>query len=74
MMVASLLEGLNGAQETLTSQAFGANDLQLCGVYYNRGVFIQIAFFIPMALFQTFFAEKLFLAMGQDEDVSAITA
>ena len=64
IMVVSLLIGLSSAQETLTSQAFGANDLHLCGVYLNRGFFIIMAFFIPLAVIPSMFAEKIFMAMG----------
>ena len=64
ILVKSLLVGLNAAQETLTSQAFGANDYKLCGVYLNRGILILIAFFIPLAVVPSVFAEKLFLAMS----------
>jgi len=31
IMVFSIMLGLNSAQETLTSQAFGAKNLRLCG-------------------------------------------
>ena len=40
LMVFSLMVGLNAAIETLTSQAFGAGDLRLCGIYLNRGILI----------------------------------
>ena len=64
LMVLSLMIGLNAAQETLTSQAFGAANLSLCGVYLNRGWFILAAFFIPLALIPACFAEKIFDAVG----------
>ena len=40
IMVFSLTVGIDAAQETLTSQAFGSNNLRLCGIYLNRGIFI----------------------------------
>ena len=40
VMILSLLIGLNAAQDTLTSQAFGAKNFKLCGTYLNRGSFI----------------------------------
>ena len=64
IMVQSILIGLNGAQETLTSQAFGAGNLQLCGVYLNRGQFILVTFFIPIALLPVVFGEEILLAIG----------
>ena len=57
LMVQSLLTGLNSAQETLTSQAFGNGNLRLCGVNLNRGRFILIAFFIPLAIVPCIFGE-----------------
>ena len=56
--------GINSAQETLTSQAFGSLDYQLCGVYLNRGAFILVAFFIPLAVLPSIFAEHIFLSIG----------
>ena len=74
IMVQSVMIGLNSAQETLTSQAFGAGNLQLCGIYLNRGHFIITAFFIPLAILPSFFARRLFLAIGQDPEVATMTA
>ena len=74
IMVLWFLIGMNSAQETLTSQAFGANDFQLVGVYLNRGFLILIAFFIPLAIIPGIFAERIFLGLGQDEEVSHIAA
>ena len=64
IMVLSVLIGLNGAQETLTSQAFGAGNLQLCGIYLNRGRFILFAFVLPIALIPMVFGEQILLAIG----------
>ena len=72
VMILSLLVGLNCAQETLTSQAFGAGNLRLCGVYLNRGCFILIVFFVVFAIMPAFFAEKILVAIGQDPQVSAL--
>ena len=36
----SVIIGLNSAQETLTSQAYGSGNVQLCGLYLNRGMVI----------------------------------
>ena len=68
------LMGINSAQETLTSQAFGAGDLRLCGIYLNRGHFILIVAFIPMAVGSILFAEDILLVMGQVADVSRLAA
>ena len=72
LMILSLMIGLNSAQETLTSQAFGYGNIRLCGVYLNRGRFILIAFFIPVAILIGFFGQQLLLALGQDPEVSRL--
>ena len=74
MMVLSIMIGLNGAQETLTSQAFGAQNYHLCGLYLNRGRLILTVFFIPCALVTMIFGEVIFRAMGQDAEVSRLAA
>ena len=73
VMILSLLIGLNAAQETLTSQAFGNGNLRLCGVYLNRGRLILVVFFIPLALVPAIFAEDILLSIGQDAEVSRLT-
>lgn len=64
VMISSLMIGLNAAQETLTSQAFGAKNLQLCGLYLNRGMLILICFYVPISLVPYIFGEKIFIAIG----------
>ena len=46
----SVLAGINLAQETLTSQAFGAGELGRCGILLNRGRMILLVMFIPIAM------------------------
>ena len=50
----TILEGMNGAVETLVSQAYGNGQLRLCGVHLNRGRLILTAIFIPLATILTF--------------------
>lgn len=50
VLCVSVLNGMNGAQDTLVSQAFGLNDLQLCGRYLNRGRAILLVAFCPIML------------------------
>ena len=66
IMISGFLIGLNTAQETLTSQAFGAGNIHLCGVYLNRGRYILILFFLLLATIPAFFSEDILLALGQD--------
>ena len=61
--------GLNGAIETLATQAFGAGDLYMCGVVLNRGRVVGTAFFLPMLLF-LLYTEELLLLTGQHREVS----
>ena len=70
ILVSSILVGLNAAQETLTSQAFGADNLRLCGIYLNRGSAILTVIFIPLALTTSILGEQIFVAIGQDPQVS----
>ena len=49
------LFGINSSLDTLVSQAAGAKDLQMCGVYLNRGRFasyriVMTVLFIPIAV------------------------
>ena len=64
IMMLAIMIGLNMAQETLTSQAYGANDLRLCGLYLNRGSLILLTFFIPLATLPSIFAEDIFIKLG----------
>lgn len=58
----------------LTSQAFGAGNKRLCGIYLNRGMFVLLVFFICIALIPTLFAESIFNAIGINPEVSAMCA
>ena len=73
VMVHLLLIGLNAAQETLTSQAFGAKNLQLTGIYLNRGRVIVTLFYALFAIWPLVFGERIFLFMGIDPEVSRLT-
>lgn len=64
LMVMSFLIGLNSAQDTLTSQAFGHGNIRLVGVYLNRGRLILTAAFIPMAIIPGYFSEEILVALG----------
>ena len=74
IMIAGFLIGVNSAQETLTSQAFGAGNIHLCGVYLNRGRYIIIFFFLILAIIPACFAEDILIALGQDREVSRLTS
>ena len=61
--------GMNGTVETLVSQAFGANNIHLCGVYVNRGRLINLVMFVPLAILLCF-SESILVQFGQDAQVS----
>ena len=63
------LTGMNGAVETLTSQAYGANELKLCGMYLNRGRLINTVFFVPMTIILCF-TESFLILLNQDSEVA----
>jgi len=67
-----MYSGLGGAQSTLTSQAFGSGQLELCGVYLNRGRIIQIVFSMPAYLILSIFGEQIMILIGQEKDVAQI--
>ena len=68
-VIFAFIRGLNSAQETLTSQAFGAGQLEICGTYLHRGSFVMTLFFIPLAITIVFFGEPILLLIGQDPEV-----
>ena len=43
----SISFGLNGALETLVSQAYGAKDIEMCAVYLHRSRLVLLMFLIP---------------------------
>jgi len=71
MMCVALFQGMNGALETLISQAIGASGFNSLGtkslavVYLNRGRILIFAAFIPVIVF-LWNVDKALLALGQD--------
>ena len=66
IMCLSFIIGLNGVLETLVSQAFGARNLFLCGVYLNRARFIVTATYLPLATIILLFAKTFLIKLGLD--------
>ena len=57
--------GLNNAIETLAAQAAGAGQLNLAGIYLNRGRILITFSLIPLiSLF--FFISRILTSIGQD--------
>ena len=65
----SVIFGMNGALETLVSQAYGRGNLQLCGVYLRRGRLIMTLFFIPIAVILSQ-VNLILQLIGQDKMVA----
>ena len=72
IMILSVMIGLNVAIESLTSTAYGNKNIELCGVYLNRGRMVLLVFFIPLGIGPFFFGEEILLFTGQDPEVSRI--
>ena len=58
-------QGMNGALESLVSQAYGFNNFRNCGVYLNRGRQIITFMIIPIAIIFVF-SDKILVAIKQD--------
>ena len=54
--------------ETLVSQAKGANNLRLCGVYLQRGRILAALLFVPMMM-GFLISKNVLVGLGQDESV-----
>jgi MATE family multidrug resistance protein len=59
--------GLNGALETLVSQAFGARNYYLCGNTLNRGLVTLTLMFIPVGMLLFFIRDILNILGIHDE-------
>ena len=67
----ALVESMDSTLETLVPQAFGANNLTLCGVYLNGGRFLLLIINIPIFIFFQYL-DSIYIALGQEEDISHI--
>ena len=69
LLCITLLTGLNQAQQTLVSQAYGYGNLSLCGVLLNRGRIIVILIFVPLTLMMSY-SDSILEALNQDAEVT----
>ena len=51
--------GINSSLETLVSQAYGANNMRLCGVYLQRGRVMNLVMYIPIFMLLIFSGQIL---------------
>ena len=70
MLGVAIFFGLNGAMDTLVSQARGANDKHLCSIYLQRGRLVNTLTF-AMIVVPLIFSSQILLLLGQDKQVSA---
>jgi MATE family multidrug resistance protein len=73
MFGVAIIVGMNGALETLVSQAYGSGNLYMAGVYLNRGRFIVAISFVPIFLILNS-GETILVSIGQDPEVSHYAA
>ena len=67
----AVVQGLNGALETLVSQAYGAGKYKACGIYLNRGKFVATIIFIPIIILYIC-SEEILVGLHQDRQISHI--
>lgn len=60
--------GMNSAMSTLVSQAFGAKNMRLCGIYYNQARIMVAILFVPIAIV-LLNSDHLFRAIGFEEHI-----
>lgn len=65
----SIIYGSNSVIETLSSQAYGAGNKKLCGVYLYRGFIMLTLAYIPIVLI-LLQCERILLALGQDAEAA----
>ena len=69
MLGLSFFIGLNGALETLCSQAYGNGELKLCGIYLNRGRFVLCVSMLPIFVVLSH-SESILVAIGQNPETA----
>ena len=65
----SIILGFNSTLDTLVSQAAGAGNHELCGVYLNRGRFILAILCVPIVI-TLLHTENILLLLKQDPQVA----
>ena len=65
----SICAGLSNGIETLCSQSFGALNFGQVGMWFNRGVAINLVFLVPSALL-CIRMDLILLLFGQDQDIA----
>ena len=71
LLAIAIFHGINSAQESLASQAYGSGRLDLCMVYLNRGRVCILAIQAPTIFLLYFFSEEILILFGQPESTIA---
>ena len=64
-----IINGITGALETLASNAYGAKNYKLMGIYFDRCRYIAISFWLIMAFVHFFFARTILGLLKVEERV-----
>lgn len=67
----AIVQGLNGALETLVSQSYGAEKYQECGIFLNRGKVVASMVMLPIVVIY-YFSDKILIALNQDAEIAYI--
>ena len=65
----SFILGFNSALDTLISQAAGAGNIELCGLYLNKGRAVMTFLFVPIAIV-LMHTESILIHLGQNKQVA----
>lgn len=65
----SIILGFNSTLDTLISRGAGTGDIELCGVYLNRGRFVMCCLFVPICI-TLCNCKVILVTLRQDEQVS----
>ena len=58
----AVVQGLNGALETLVSQSYGAKKYEACGIFLNRGKVVATMIMIPIVIIYLL-SDKILIAL-----------
>ena len=67
----AVIQGLNGALETLVSQSYGAGKFEECGIFLNRGKIVASLVMIPIIIIYLL-SDKILIGLDQDPVISKI--
>ena len=71
--ISVILSGITGALETLASNAYGAKNYKLMGIYFDRCRYISLTYWIIIGIFHFFFARTILGFLKVEERVIELT-